>query len=46
MSKRAIFAQAEQIPWVDVAAKLRDQYGWEICYFVGGKKQCIKIRIM
>jgi hypothetical protein len=39
MSKKAIFAQAEQISWVDVAAKLRDQYGWEICYFIGGKKQ-------
>lgn len=39
MSKKAIFAQAEQIHWVDVAATLRDRYGWEICYFIGGKKQ-------
>jgi hypothetical protein len=39
MSKKAIFAQTEQIHWVDVAARLRDKYGWEICYFVGGKKQ-------
>jgi hypothetical protein len=42
MSKKAIFAQAEQVPWVDVAAKLRDQYGWDICYFIGGKKQSKK----
>ena len=42
MSKKAIFAQTEQIPWVDVAAELRDQYGWEICYFIGGKKQSKK----
>jgi hypothetical protein len=39
MSVKAIFAQAEQIHWVDVAARLRDRYGWEICLFVGGKKQ-------
>jgi hypothetical protein len=39
MPQKAIFAQAEQIPWVDVAARLRDQYGLEICYFIGGKKQ-------
>ena len=39
MPKKAIFAQAEQIPWVEVAARLRDQYGWEICYFIGGNKQ-------
>ena len=42
MSKRAIFAQTEQIPWLDVAARLRDQYGWEICYFVGAKSQSRK----
>ena len=39
MSKRAIFAQVEQIAWVDVAAQLRDQYGWEICFFIGGNQQ-------
>jgi len=39
MPKRAIFAQTEQIAWIDVAARLRDRYGWEICYFIGGKKQ-------
>jgi hypothetical protein len=39
MTTRAIFAQAEQIHWVDVAARLRDHNGWEICYFIGGKKQ-------
>ena len=37
MSKIAIFAQAELAFWIDVAAKLRDNYGWEICYFVGSK---------
>ena len=42
MAKKAIFAQTEQISWVDVAAELRDQYGWEICYFIGGKKQSKK----
>lgn len=39
MSKKAIFAQVEQIAWVDVAARLRDQYGWEICFFIGGSQQ-------
>jgi hypothetical protein len=37
MSKKAIFAQATLSYWVDVAAKLRDDYGWEICYVVGSK---------
>jgi hypothetical protein len=35
MSKRAILAHAFVEYWVDVAAKLRDEYGWEICYFIG-----------
>ena len=39
MSKKAIFAQATLPYWVDVAAKLRDDYGWEICYFVGSKQR-------
>jgi hypothetical protein len=39
MSKKAIFAQATLAYWVDVAAKLRDNYGWEICYFVGSKQR-------
>ena len=39
MPKKAIFAQTEQIQWAEVAARLRDRYGWEICYFIGGKKQ-------
>jgi hypothetical protein len=39
MSPKAIFAHAELSNWIDVAAKLRDAYGWEICYFVGKKKQ-------
>jgi hypothetical protein len=42
MPKKAIFAQTEQISWVEVAAKLRDRYGWEICYFIGGNKQAKK----
>ncbi len=25
--------------WVDVAARLRDEYGWDICYFIGSKQQ-------
>ena len=39
MSKKAIFAQAELPFWIDVAAKLRDNYGWEICYVVGSKNK-------
>lgn len=39
MSKKAIFAQATLPYWVDVAAKLCDNYGWEICCFVGRKQQ-------
>lgn len=35
MSKKAIFAHAFLAFWIDVAAKLRDRYDWEICYFVG-----------
>jgi hypothetical protein len=38
MSKKAIFAQATLAYWVDVAAKLRDNYGWEICYFIGNRQ--------
>jgi len=39
MSKKAIFAQTSEPYWVEVAAKLRDQYGWNICYFIGRKRQ-------
>jgi hypothetical protein len=35
MSKRALFAHTFLKFWIDVAAKLRDNYDWEICYFVG-----------
>jgi hypothetical protein len=35
MSKKAIFAQAFLAYWVDVAAKLQDEHGWDICYLVG-----------
>ena len=35
MSKKAIFAQATLAYWVDVA----DNYGWDICYFVGSKQR-------
>jgi hypothetical protein len=35
MSKKAIFAQTFLAYWIDVAAKLRDEHGWDICYFVG-----------
>jgi hypothetical protein len=38
MSKRAIFVHAELPFWIEVAAELRDLYGWEICYFVGNVK--------
>ena len=38
MSKRAIFVHAELPFWIEVAAQLRDSYGWEICYFVGRKE--------
>jgi hypothetical protein len=38
MSKRALFAHAFLEYWIDVAAKLRDQHGWDICYFVGKGK--------
>ena len=39
MTKKALFAQATLAYWVDVAVKLRDNYGWEICYFVGSKQR-------
>jgi hypothetical protein len=39
MSKKAIFAQTNRPYWVDVAANLRDTYGWDICYFIGSAKQ-------
>ena len=39
MSKKAIFAQTNLAYWVDVAARLRDNYGWEICYFIGSKQR-------
>ena len=39
MSKKAIFAQTNKAYWVDVAAKLRDNYDWEICYFIGSKQR-------
>ncbi len=35
MSVKAIFPQVFQAYWIDVAAELRDKYGWDICYFVG-----------
>ena len=37
MSKKAIFSHASEELWIDVAAKLRDNYGWEICYFIDNK---------
>ena len=36
MSKKVIFAHAGLAFWLDVAAQLRDFYGWEICYLIGG----------
>jgi hypothetical protein len=39
MSKKAVFAQTTLAYWVDVAVKLRDDYGWDICYFIGSKQQ-------
>jgi hypothetical protein len=39
MSKKAIFVQVSLPYWLDVAAKLRDNYGWEICYLIGRKSQ-------
>jgi hypothetical protein len=38
MSKRAIFVHAELAFWIEVAVKLRNTYGWKICYFVGRKE--------
>ena len=44
MSKKiAIFPQVFREYWIDVAAKLRDKYGWDICYFVGSGKLNEKI---
>ena len=38
MSIKAIFVQVALPYWLDVAAKLRDKYDWEICYLIGRKK--------
>lgn len=38
MPPKAIFAQTASDYWVDVAAKLREDHGWEICYFIGRKR--------
>jgi len=34
MPKKAIFVQVAMPYWLDVAAKLRDNYSWEICYLI------------
>ena len=39
MSKKAIFVQVAMPYWLDVAAKLRDKYSWEICYLIGRKNR-------
>ncbi len=39
MSKKVIFAHAGWTFWDDAAIRLRDDYGWEICYFIGGTHQ-------
>jgi hypothetical protein len=39
MPPKAIFAQTTMDYWVEVAAKLRDDYSWDICYFTGRKQQ-------
>jgi hypothetical protein len=39
MSKKAIFVQVALPYWLDVAAKLRDNYSWEICYLIGRKNR-------
>ena len=39
MSKKAIFVQVAMPYWLDVAAKLRDHYNWEICYLIGRKNR-------
>ena len=38
MTIRAIFANNGIAVWVDVAAYLRDKYGWEITYFIGPER--------
>ena len=38
MSPKAIFVHAELEFWIKVAANLRDNYGWEFCYFIGSGK--------
>jgi hypothetical protein len=39
MPIKAIFTQVALPYWLDVAAKLRDNYDWEICYLIGRKKK-------
>jgi hypothetical protein len=39
LSKKAIFVQAAMPYWLDVAAKLRDNYRWDICYIIGRKNR-------
>jgi hypothetical protein len=39
MPKKAIFVQVALPYWLDVAAKLRDKYSWEICYLIGRKSR-------
>ena len=39
MPKKAIFVQVAMPYWLDVAAKLRDNYSWEICYLIGRKNR-------
>jgi hypothetical protein len=39
MPPKAIFAQATLAYWVDVAIKLQEDYGWDICYFIGRNQQ-------
>jgi len=45
MSKKVIFAHASQAFWQDVAARFQDEYGWEICYLIGGdqKERALKL---
>ena len=38
MTVRTIFANCGLSLWVDVAAHLRDTYGWEIVYFIGPER--------
>ena len=39
MPPKAIFVQVAMPYWLDVAAKLRDNYSWEICYLMGRKNR-------